>query len=81
MGFTPDKKGSVFVTATAAGYDKAITRRTGEMALDSDGNLNGATMVKFEGGDTLEHQLDEMETDEAGRYWTLWTHAGSKQSE
>jgi hypothetical protein len=64
MGFTPDKKGGVFVTAKASGYDKAITRRTAEMALDSDGNLNGATMVKFEGGDTLEHQLDEMETDE-----------------
>jgi hypothetical protein len=39
MGLKLDKKGGVFVTASAAGYDKAITRRTAEMALDSDGNL------------------------------------------
>jgi hypothetical protein len=34
-----DKKRGVYVIAPA-GYDKAITFRTAEMALDSDGNLN-----------------------------------------
>ena len=38
-----------------------------DMALDSGGNLTGTITVKFEGGDALEHRLDELDTDEAGR--------------
>lgn len=67
MGIKLDKKGGVFVTAPAAGYDKATIRRNAEMALDADGNLKGTITVKFEGGDALEHRLDELDTDEAGR--------------
>jgi hypothetical protein len=67
MGIKLDKKGGVFVTAPAAGYDKATIRRNADMALDGDGNLKGTITVKFEGGDALEHRLDELATDEAGR--------------
>jgi hypothetical protein len=67
MGIKLDKKGGVFVTAPAAGYDKATIRRNAEMALDGGGNLTGTITVKFEGGDALEHRLDELDTDEAGR--------------
>jgi hypothetical protein len=67
MGIKLDKKGGVFVTAPAAGYDKATIRRNAEMALDRGGNLTGTITVKFEGGDALEHRLDELDTDEAGR--------------
>jgi hypothetical protein len=67
MGIKLDKKGGVFVTAPAAGYDKATIRRNAEMVLDGDGNLKGTITVKFEGGDALEHRLDELATDEAGR--------------
>jgi hypothetical protein len=67
MGIKLDKKGGVFVTAPAAGYDKATTQRNAEVALDGDGNLKGTITIKFEGGDALEHRLDEMATDEAGR--------------
>ncbi|MGZ4854961.1 MAG: DUF3857 domain-containing protein, partial [Candidatus Angelobacter sp.] len=65
MGIKLDKKGGVFVTAPAAGYDKATIRRNAEMALDGGGNLKGTITVKFEGGDALEHRLDELDTDEA----------------
>ncbi|MGZ4895249.1 MAG: DUF3857 domain-containing protein [Candidatus Angelobacter sp.] len=67
MGIKLDKKGGVFVTAPAAGYDKATIRRNAEMALDGGGNLTGTITVKFEGGDALEHRLDELDTDEAGK--------------
>jgi hypothetical protein len=67
MGIKLDKKGGVFATAPAASYDKATIRRNAEMALDAGGNLTGTITVKFEGGDALEHRLDELQTDEAGR--------------
>ena len=53
--------------APAAPYDKATIRRNAEMALDEGGNLTGTITVKFEGGDALEHRLDELQTDEAGK--------------
>jgi transglutaminase superfamily protein/uncharacterized protein DUF3857 len=67
QGIKLDKKGGVFVMAPAAPYDKATIRRIAEMVLDRDGNLAGTITVKFEGGDALEHRLDEFQTDEAGR--------------
>jgi hypothetical protein len=67
MGIKLDKKGGVFVTAPAAGYDKATIRRNAEMALDADGNLKGTITVKFEGGDALEHRLDAFDSDEVGK--------------
>ena len=66
MGIKLDKKGGVFVTAPAASYDKATIRRIAEMALDDGGNLTGTITVQFEGGDALEHRLDEFQTDDAG---------------
>jgi Domain of Unknown Function with PDB structure (DUF3857)/Transglutaminase-like superfamily len=83
QGIKLDKKGGVFVTAPAASYDKATTRRNAEMALDAGGNLTGTITVKFEGGDALEHRLDELQTDEAGRKKDLedevrgWLPAGA----
>jgi hypothetical protein len=67
MGIKLDKKGGGFVTVPAAGYDKATIRRNAEMSLDAAGNLTGTIIVTFEGGDALEHRLDELDTDEAGR--------------
>jgi hypothetical protein len=67
QGLKLDKKGGVFVIAPSAAYDKAIIRRTAEMALDTGGNLTGTITVKFEGGDALEHRLDELDTDDAGK--------------
>jgi hypothetical protein len=67
QGLKLDKKGGVFVTAPGAGYDKATIRRTAEMSLDGGGNLKGTIIVKFEGGEALEHRLDELTTDDAGK--------------
>jgi hypothetical protein len=67
QGIKLDKKGGVFVMAPAAPYHKATTRRNAEVALDGDGNLTGTITVKFEGGDALEHRLDELQADEAGK--------------
>jgi hypothetical protein len=67
QGIKLDKKGGVFVTAPAASYDKATVRRNAEMVLDGGGNLTGTITVKFEGGDALEHRLDELDADDAGK--------------
>ena len=67
QGIKLDKKGGVFVMAPPATYDKSTIRRNAEMVLDRDGNLTGTITVRFEGGDALEHCLDELQTDEAGR--------------
>ena len=67
QGLKLDKKGGVFVTVPGAAYDKATTRRNAEMALDGGGNLAGTITVKFEGGEALEHRLDELDTDDAGK--------------
>src|SRR5947209_5678864 len=66
-GLKLDKKGGSFVTAPPAPYDKAITRRIADVTLDSEGNLKGTLTVTFEGGEALEHRLDALDNDEAGR--------------
>ena len=67
QGIKLDKKGGVFVTVPFAAYDKATLRRNAEMALDTGGNLTGTITVTFEGGDALEHRLEELDNDDAGK--------------
>ena len=67
MGLKLDKKGSTFVTVPGAPYEKAMTRRSADMSLDDSGGLKGKITVKFEGGEALEHRLDGLETDDAGK--------------
>ncbi|MBZ5504237.1 MAG: DUF3857 and transglutaminase domain-containing protein [Acidobacteriia bacterium] len=66
-GLKLDKKGGTFVTAPSATYDKATIKRTADLALDADGNLKGTIAVRYEGGEGMEHRLDEMDADEAGK--------------
>ncbi|HZI57408.1 MAG TPA: DUF3857 domain-containing protein [Verrucomicrobiae bacterium] len=66
-GLKLDKNGGTFVTAPSAAYDKATIRRSADLAMDGDGNLKGTIVVKYEGGEGLEHRLDEVDTDEAGK--------------
>lgn len=83
MGIKLDKKGGAFVTAPGAGYDQATTRRTADMALNENGDLKGTVLVKFEGGEALEHRLDELLTDDVGKKSDLedevrgWLPAGA----
>ncbi len=70
-GLKLDKKGGTFITVPGATYDKALTRRIADMALDTEGTLKGSLTVKFEGGEALEHRLDGLDSDEAGRKTSL----------
>src|ERR1700743_2154887 len=70
-GLKLDKKGGAFINVPGATYDKALTRRIADVTLDADGDLRGTLTVKFEGGEALEHRLDALETDEAGRKKSL----------
>jgi hypothetical protein len=70
-GLKLDKKGGSFVTVPGATFDKAITQRVADMALDRDGTLKGKITIKFEGGEALEHRLDALDTDDAGKKKSL----------
>jgi len=70
-GLKLDKKGGSFVSIPGAPYSQAMTKRTADMVLDEQGSLKGTITVKFEGGEALEHRLDALDTDEAGRKKSL----------
>lgn len=82
-GLKLDKKGGTFINVPGATYEKALTRRVADAVLDAEGNLKGTLTVKFEGGEALEHRLDALENDEAGRKKSLedevetWLPTGS----
>jgi len=62
-----DRKGRAFVKAPSLSYDKSITKRTADMALGEDGTLKGNVILEFKGAEALEHRLDAIDRDEAGR--------------
>ena len=66
-----DKKGGTFIKVPAAGYEKAMIRRSAKMILDRAGFLKGTITVRFEGGEALERRLDALNTDDAGRKESL----------
>jgi hypothetical protein len=71
VGLRLDKKGSSFINVPGAPFDKAMTKRVADMVLDENGTLKGTITVKFEGGEALQHRLDGLETDEAGKKKSL----------
>ena len=66
-GLKLDKKGGTFVNVPAAPYDKASIERIANVQLAADGTLSGTAIVKFKGGEALEHRLDVLDSDDAGR--------------
>ncbi|HYX53061.1 MAG TPA: DUF3857 domain-containing protein [Candidatus Limnocylindrales bacterium] len=66
-GLRIDKKGGTFVKAPPVSYDKSVTRRTADLSLSEDGTLKGSVLLEFTGAEALEHRLDAIESDEAGR--------------
>jgi len=66
-GLKLEKKGGTFVKAPPITYDKSVTRRTATMTLGEDGTLKGDVVLEFEGAEALEHRLDAIDSDEAGR--------------
>jgi phosphopantetheinyl transferase (holo-ACP synthase) len=78
-----DRKGGTFVKAPSMSYDKSVTRRNATMTLSEDGSLKGNIVLEFKGAEALEHRLDGIDRDEAGRKKDLedelkqWLPAGS----
>jgi hypothetical protein len=66
-GLKLEKKGGTFVKAPPITYDKSVTRRTATMTLGEDGTLKGDVVLEFEGAEALEHRLDAIDSDDAGR--------------
>lgn len=62
-----DKDGGTFVIIPVASYDKATLNRNAMLTLAENGTLSGDLTVQFLGGEALEHRLEALDTDEAGR--------------
>jgi hypothetical protein len=78
-----DRKGGTFIKAPSMSYDKSVTSRNATMTLSEDGTLKGSVVLEFKGAEALEHRLDAIDRDEAGRKKDLedevkqWLPAGS----
>ena len=62
-----NSKGSSFILVPPLESKRSLTRRTVKATLAEDGSLAGEVTVEFQGQEALEHRLDAMESDEAGR--------------
>ena len=62
-----EKKGGSFVHPPAASYDKNVTHRSAKIVLTEDGTAKGEITLEFRGYEGLEHRLDAIDRDEAGR--------------
>jgi hypothetical protein len=78
-----DRKGGTFIKAPSMSYDKSVTSRNATVTLSEDGTLKGSVVLEFKGAEALEHRLDALDRDEAGRKRDLedelkaWLPAGS----
>lgn len=78
-----DRKGGTFIKAPSMSYDKSVTRRNADMVLSEDGTVKGRVVLQLTGAEALEHRLDAIDSDEAGRKKALedelkqWLPAGS----
>lgn len=66
-----DKKGGTFIEVPPAPYDKAVLNRVADLTLSPDGSAQGTVQVQFTEGEALEHRLDALDSDEAGRKKSL----------
>ena len=66
-GLKLDKKGGTFVKAPPVTYDKSVIRRTAQATLEENGTLRSNVTIEFKGAEALEHRLDELDNDDAGR--------------
>jgi transglutaminase superfamily protein/uncharacterized protein DUF3857 len=78
-----DRKGGAFIKAPSMNYDKSVTSRNATVTLAEDGTLKGSVILEFKGAEALEHRLDGIDRDDAGRKKDLedevkqWLPAGS----
>ena len=62
-----DKKGGTFVMVPPLTNARSLTHRVANMALTEEGSLNGEISVEFQGEEALEHRIDAMDRDDAGK--------------
>lgn len=62
-----ERNGSSFVLVPPLDNTRSLTRRTVKATLAEDGTLAGEITVEFQGEEALEHRLDAIERDEAGK--------------
>jgi hypothetical protein len=62
-----NKDGGRFVVVPTPTADQTFTRRIANVSLAAEGSLKGEVIVEFKGNEALEHRLDALETDEAGK--------------
>lgn len=78
-----DKKGGRFVPVPPLTYERSMTRRVANMELADDGSLKGDVTIEFQGEEALEHRLDAVDADDAGKKKNLedelkvWLPSGS----
>jgi transglutaminase superfamily protein/uncharacterized protein DUF3857 len=59
------KKGAEFITTSNP--ESSTMHRTAKVALAADGTLKGDITIEYTGQDALQHRLDALDTDDAGR--------------
>lgn len=62
-------KGGGFITTPQP--ESSLLHRIAQVSLGTDGTLTGAITINFNGEDALEHRLDALDEDEAGRRKSL----------
>lgn len=78
-----DKKGGSFVKVPPSNYDKSVVSRTAHGTVAEDGSLKAEVVIEYKGYDALEHRLESLDTDEAGKKKMLedevkeWLPSGS----
>jgi hypothetical protein len=84
QGLRLEKTGGAFVVIPPAVADRTPIRRIARVKLDPDGSLKGTVEVELRGNAALEHRLEAINQDEAGRRKDLedeareWLPEGSK---
>lgn len=80
---TLDKKTPTFIMVPSASYKNAVMHRNANMQFNENGDLRGEIAVEFSGSEALEHRLEALDTDNAGRDKALedevasWLSAGA----
>lgn len=61
------KRGGAFVTTPPSNPEDSVVHRVANASLDVTGSLKGEFTLEFNGEEALEHRLEALQTDEAGR--------------
>jgi Domain of Unknown Function with PDB structure (DUF3857)/Transglutaminase-like superfamily len=73
----PEKQGGSFILVPPLDHKSSLTRRLVKAELVEDGSLKGEITVEFNGQEALEHRLDALDSDDAGKKQDLETELQS----